>query len=46
MKENKYDDDIFFEKYSQMRRSQQGLAVSARINVPELLKLRDRLRVC
>ncbi len=26
MKENKYDDDIFFEKYSQMRRSQQGLA--------------------
>lgn len=29
MKENKYDDDIFFEKYSQMRRSQQGLAVSA-----------------
>ena len=26
MKENKYDDDIFFQKYSQMSRSQQGLA--------------------
>ena len=25
-KENKYDDDIFFQKYSQMSRSQQGLA--------------------
>ncbi|MFR7591735.1 MAG: class I SAM-dependent methyltransferase [Longibaculum sp.] len=25
MKENKYDDDIFFQKYSQMNRSQQGL---------------------
>ena len=27
MKENKYDDNIFFQKYSQMSRSQQGLAV-------------------
>ena len=26
LKENKYDDDIFFQKYSQMSRSQQGLA--------------------
>lgn len=26
MKENKYDDPVFFEKYSQMSRSQQGLA--------------------
>ena len=26
MKENKYDDNIFFKKYSQMSRSQQGLA--------------------
>src|SRR5690606_4815534 len=26
MKENKYDDDIFFQKYSQMSRSLQGLA--------------------
>lgn len=26
MKENKYDDQIFFEKYGQMSRSQQGLA--------------------
>lgn len=26
MKENKYDDAVFFEKYSQMPRSQQGLA--------------------
>ena len=25
MKENKYDDEIFFEKYSQMERSRQGL---------------------
>lgn len=25
MKENKYDDPIFFEKYSQMSRSKQGL---------------------
>ena len=25
-KENKYDDDIFFQKYSQMSRSQQGQA--------------------
>ena len=25
MKENKYDDNIFFQKYSQMSRSQQGL---------------------
>ena len=25
-KENKYDDNIFFQKYSQMSRSQQGLA--------------------
>ena len=25
-KENKYDDDIFFQKYSQMSRSQKGLA--------------------
>ena len=24
MKENKYDDNIFFQKYSQMSRSQQG----------------------
>jgi ubiquinone/menaquinone biosynthesis C-methylase UbiE len=26
MRENKYDDTTFFEKYSQMNRSQQGLA--------------------
>lgn len=26
MKQNKYDDDVFFEKYSQMARSQEGLA--------------------
>ena len=26
MKENKYDDNIFFQKYSQMSRSQKGLA--------------------
>lgn len=26
MKENKYDDDVFFEKYSQMDRSQKGLS--------------------
>lgn len=26
MKQNKYDDPVFFEKYSQMNRSQQGLA--------------------
>ncbi|HBY72694.1 MAG TPA: SAM-dependent methyltransferase, partial [Lachnospiraceae bacterium] len=25
MKENKYDNDIFFEKYSQMSRSKDGL---------------------
>lgn len=25
MKENKYDDKIFFEKYSQMSRSKEGL---------------------
>lgn len=25
MKENKYDDPVFFEKYSQMSRSQEGL---------------------
>lgn len=25
MKENKYDNEIFFEKYSQMARSRQGL---------------------
>src|SRR5690625_4840250 len=25
MKENKYDDEVFFQKYSQMSRSQQGL---------------------
>ena len=25
MKENKYDDEIFFEKYSQMDRSKKGL---------------------
>lgn len=25
MKENRYDDDIFFEKYSQMERSKKGL---------------------
>ena len=25
MKENKYDDNIFFQKYSQMSRSQKGL---------------------
>ncbi len=29
MKENRYDDDIFFEKYRQMKRSQQGLAGAA-----------------
>ena len=28
MKENKYDDNIFFQKYIQMRRSQKGLAGS------------------
>ena len=28
MKENKYDDNTFFQKYSQMSRSQQGLAMS------------------
>ena len=27
MKENKYDDNIFFQKYSQMSRSQQGLSL-------------------
>ncbi len=27
MKENKYDDSIFFQKYSQMSRSQKGLQV-------------------
>ena len=26
MKENKYDDPVFFEKYSHMARSEQGLA--------------------
>ena len=26
MKENKYDNDIFFEKYSQMERSKKGLS--------------------
>ena len=26
MKENKYDSDIFFEKYSQMERSKKGLS--------------------
>ena len=26
MQENRYDDEIFFQKYSQMARSQQGLA--------------------
>ena len=26
MKENKYDDPVFFRKYSQMSRSQHGLA--------------------
>ena len=26
MKENKYDDDVFFKKYSEMNRSRQGLA--------------------
>ncbi|GGG88230.1 class I SAM-dependent methyltransferase [Paenibacillus radicis (ex Gao et al. 2016)] len=26
MKQNKYDDDVFFEKYAQMERSQKGLA--------------------
>ena len=26
MKENKYDDEVFFEKYSQMDRSKEGLA--------------------
>ena len=26
MKENKYDDNIFFQKYSQMSRSQKGVA--------------------
>ena len=25
MKENKYDDPVFFEKYSQMERSKKGL---------------------
>ena len=25
MKENKYDDEVFFEKYKQMERSQKGL---------------------
>ena len=26
MKENKYDNDVFFKKYSEMNRSKQGLA--------------------
>ena len=28
MKENKYNDPVFFEKYSQMARSQQGLSAA------------------
>ena len=28
MKENKYDNNIFFEKYSQMERSKEGLAAA------------------
>lgn len=37
MKENKYDDPIFFQKYSQMARSRQGLAGAG--EWPELQKL-------
>ncbi len=29
MKENKYNDEIFFNKYSQMERSKNGLSASA-----------------
>ena len=31
MKENKYDDNIFFQKYSQMSRSREGLAGCGRM---------------
>ena len=34
MKENKYDDNIFFQKYSQMSRSQQGLAGGKKVSDP------------
>ena len=37
MKENKYDDEIFFEKYSQMDRSKKGLAGSGELH--ELKKM-------
>ena len=37
MKENKYDDQRFFQKYSEMSRSQQGLAGAG--EWPELQKL-------
>ena len=41
MKENKYDDNIFFQKYSQMSRSQQGLAGAG-----EWETLRKLLQLC
>ena len=31
MKENKYNDPVFFEKYSQMERSKKGLAGAGRL---------------
>lgn len=36
MKENKYDEEFFFEKYSQMDRSRQGLQAAG--EWPELKK--------
>ena len=43
MKQNKYDDPIFFEKYSQMSRSQQGLEGAGEW---ETLNKKEKHRYC
>ena len=44
MKQNKYDDPIFFEKYSQMSRSQQGLVGKFQLGVPDVCNFLRFLR--
>ena len=46
MKENKYDDDIFFQKYSQMSRSQKGLAGAGEWETLKRCYLILRVSVC
>jgi hypothetical protein len=46
MKENKYDDNTFFEKYSKMSRSQQGLAGAGEWEILKKLLPDLRVSVC